>query len=112
MCDTLQPSHAAPSFYGPLDADVPTLILFGEFDPATPRSDALAARDFFRGSTLVEIEGASHAPFYTDDCTKGIALAFVAAPDAAVDQSCLAARTPFTFADRSAFDEFLATLPD
>jgi pimeloyl-ACP methyl ester carboxylesterase len=112
MCNTLQPSHAEQEFYQPLVANVPSLILFGEFDPATPRIDALTAREFFRGATLIEIEGASHAPFYTDECSKGIALAFIARPDAVVDQSCLADRPSFAFADGPAFDEFLRSLPN
>lgn len=112
ICDTLQPSHAAASFYRPLTSNIPTLILFGEFDPATPRPDALTARAFFAGATLIEIEGASHAPFYTDDCTKGIALAFISAPRAAVDQACLATRPAFAFADGAAFDAFVRELPE
>ncbi len=112
ICDTLQPSHAQASFYRPLGAGIATLILFGEFDPATPRVDALTARNFFAGATLIEIEGASHAPFYTDDCTKGIALAFIAAPGEVVDRSCLAGRPAFAFADGAAFDAFARELPE
>lgn len=110
MCDTLQPSHAHDGFYRSLGNKVPTLILFGEFDPATPRADAVGARDFFGNATLIEIDGASHAPFYTDACTRGIAVAFISTPDIPIDRSCLAARTPFAFAGKVAFDEFASSL--
>ena len=110
MCDTLQPSHVGAGFFQPLRTDVPVLVMFGEFDPATPRDDALTAREFFGAATLVEVDGASHAPFYTDDCTKSIATSFVAAPTAPVDRSCLASRRPFAFADAAAFEKFAADL--
>lgn len=112
MCDMLQPSHAEDGFYRAFDNEIPTLILFGEFDPATPRADALSARDFFGKATLVEIDGASHAPFYTDTCTKGIAIAFIQMPNAPVDRSCLAARTRFAFASKLAFDAFESSLAE
>jgi pimeloyl-ACP methyl ester carboxylesterase len=112
MCNILQPSHANAAFYRAPKSSVPTLILFGEFDPATPRSDATAARKFFRRATLVEVDGASHAPFYTDGCTKGITLAFIANPTARVENACLANRLPFAFATTPEFDSFVATLKD
>jgi hypothetical protein len=85
--------------------------MFVEFDPATPHNDALAARVFFGNATLIEIEGASYAPFYTDACTKGITVAFIANPSASVDKSCLAERSATSFAGKVAFDSFAATLP-
>jgi pimeloyl-ACP methyl ester carboxylesterase len=112
MCDTLQPLHADESFYRAFGNQIPTLILFGEFDPATPRTDAVSAREFFGNATLIEIDGASHAPFYTDACTKQIAVAFFSAPSAPVDQSCLASRTPFAFATELEFDEFASSLAE
>lgn len=112
MCDMLQPRHAPPSFFKASRRRVPTLILFGEFDPATSRSDALVASRFFPGARLVEVAGASHAPFYTDECTKGMVEAFFDAPERAVDASCLAARPAFSFADAAGFDAFLADLPE
>lgn len=110
MCDTLQPAHAGASFYRTLENKVPTLVLFGEFDPATPRTDALRARQFFGNATLVEIDGASHAPFYTDACTKGLTVQFLANPGAAVDRSCLTRRAAFLFANKVEFEKFASTL--
>lgn len=110
LCDVLQPGVAPKDFSSPLRTGVPALVFFGEFDPATPRSDALAAMEGLSNGVLLEIPGASHAPFYTDECTRGLGAAFFAAPDQPLDQSCLGERTAFAFADEAAFDQFMAEL--
>lgn len=112
VCAAFGAGRLPQSFYRPIGGDVPTLIFFGEFDPATPRSDALAARDGLTRAVLVEVSGASHAPFYTDACTRGLGEAFLAAPEAALDQSCVAARPLPRLHDPAAFDAFVATLED
>jgi hypothetical protein len=65
-----------------------------------------------RRGTLIDVAGASHASFYSDDCTRGIAVAFFDAPTARPDLSCLAGRAPFAFSSAEAFDRFVATLPE
>ena len=112
VCAAFGAGRLPPAFYRPIGSDTPTLIFFGEFDPATPRSDALAARDSLTRVTLVEVAGASHAPFYTDDCTRGLGEAFLAAPEAVLDLSCVAARPLPSLHDPAAFDAFVATLAD
>lgn len=112
VCAALGAGRLPQAFYRPIRSDVPALIFFGEFDPATPRSDALAARDGLSRVTLVEVAGASHAPFYTDDCTRDLGEAFLAAPEAAPDLSCVAARPLPSLHDPAAFDAFVATLAD
>lgn len=111
ICDAIQPEHAKDEFYRPLKTVVPTLIMFGEFDPATPLSDAEAAKLFFRDAALVEIDGASHAPFYTDQCTKDLVVRFFNDPKATLDSGCVTQRPPFTFASVAEFEAFLAELP-
>jgi pimeloyl-ACP methyl ester carboxylesterase len=112
VCAAFGAGRLPETFYRPIGADTPTLIFFGEFDPATPRSDAHAARDGLGRVTLVEVAGASHAPFYADDCTRGLGEAFLAEPEAVLDLSCVAARPLPSLHDPAAFDAFVATLKD
>ena len=97
-CAALQPNLAPPATFAPVAGDAPVLLYTGEFDPATPPDDALQAVRFLPHGTIVPVKGASHAPFYSDDCTRGIAHAFLAAPSATPDLSCLSKRAPFAFA--------------
>lgn len=112
VCAVIQPGRAPTAFYRSQRLNVPALVYFGEFDPATPREDADAAMRMLRRGTLIEVAGASHAPFYTDDCTRMIAVAFFDAPAARPDLSCLAGRAPFAFSSAEAFDRFVASLPE
>lgn len=111
VCDVLQPGRAPDGFYSATPVPVPALVYAGEFDPATPASDATAAMAMLPNGTLASIQGASHAPLATDACTLEVALGFLDAPAHAPDTSCLAARPVATVADAKAFDEFLKTLP-
>lgn len=110
LCRVLQPGRARANFSQPLATDVPVLVFFGEFDAATPRSDALAALTGPRRATLVDVGGASHAPFHQDDCTRSIGAAFIRDPAKPLDLACLGNRPAFVFADERAFDAFLDEL--
>lgn len=111
VCAAIQPVTAPPGFHARSRLPVPAIIYFGEFDPATSRHDAETALGLFPRGTLIEVAGASHAPFYTDDCTRGIANAFFEAPATRPDLTCLRQRPPFAFSSPEVFDTFLASLP-
>ena len=111
VCAAIQPGTAPAAFHAPTRLDVPALVYFGEFDPATPRADAEAAMRLFRRGNLIDVAGASHAPFYSDDCTRAIAVAFFDSPEARPDSSCLGRRPPFAFSGAEAFGRFLESLP-
>ena len=110
LCEALQPAHAPPSFFAPIESDVPTLIFAGEFDPATPAEDAYVAARFLSRATVLEVSGASHAPFYTDECTRNIGRAFFRNPEVVPDSSCLATREHFKFASPQQFEDYVKTL--
>lgn len=110
MCAHMGSKRASAEFFAPVESDVPTLIFAGDFDPATPKFDGHVAARFLSHATVVEVAGASHAPFYTDDCTKHIAVTFFDAPAQAPDLSCLAKRPPVHFATPQEFDAFLVSL--
>jgi pimeloyl-ACP methyl ester carboxylesterase len=94
QCAVWQTEHAPMSTYAPVSSTVPVLLYGGEFDPATPFEDALLAARHLPNSMPVFVEGASHGAFYTDECTRGIAHAFLADPSARVDTACLENRAP------------------
>ena len=85
------------AFFAPVESAVPVLLYGGEFDPATPYDDAVLASRHLPNSTLVHVRGASHAGMGVDDCTRGIAHAFLAAPARAPDLACLQQRPAAVF---------------
>lgn len=106
LCATYRPGFADPSFFAPVASDIPTLIYAGSLDPATPVVDAYQALRFLSRATLVEVRGTAHGPMPTDDCTRGIAAAFLADPSAALETECIETRAPIEFATQG-LDELL-----
>jgi pimeloyl-ACP methyl ester carboxylesterase len=108
LCATWQPVRAPVEFHAPVRSEVPTLLYGGEFDPATPYDDAVLAAKNLSNGTLVYVKGASHASFTLDDCTRGIAHAFLDAPSKQPDLACLAQRKDTLFPTEGLM-EFLAS---
>jgi len=107
LCATFRPGFADPTFFAPVASNIPTLIYAGSLDPATPTIDAYQAMRFLEHATLVEVPGASHGPMGVDECTRGIAAAFLDDPTAQPDRGCIATRKPIEFATEG-LDELLA----
>jgi len=78
----------------------------GTLDPSVPVVDAYQTMRFLSKATLIEVAGASHAPIGADDCTRGVAVAFLREPEAPADTSCMARRIAPQFA-LDGLDEFL-----
>lgn len=97
LCAAWQTQRAPIEFHAPVRSNVPVLLYGGEFDPATPYDDAVLAGKNLPNGTLVYVPGASHAAFALDDCTRGIAHAFLAAPGRKPDLACLAQRKAVVF---------------
>ncbi|RYE93394.1 MAG: alpha/beta fold hydrolase, partial [Oxalobacteraceae bacterium] len=106
LCAAWQTTHAPMSQYAPVASEVPVLLYAGEFDPATPFDDALLAARHLPNSTLAFVRGASHAAFYQDDCTRGIASGFLDQPQARQSLECLSAR-PATVFPVAGLEDFL-----
>jgi pimeloyl-ACP methyl ester carboxylesterase len=98
LCAAYRPGYADASFFAPVASSIPTLIYAGLLDAATPPVDAYQATRFLTKATVVEVAGASHGPMARDECTLGIAAAFLANPEAAPDTRCMASRPPLEFA--------------
>ncbi len=71
-------------------SDLPTLIMAGEYDPATPVAWSKAAADALPKSFFFEFPGLGHATIDGGDCPMGIIQAFLADPTTQPDSSCIA----------------------
>lgn len=111
MCAAYRPGYASPEFFAPVASDIPTLLYAGALDAATPAVDAYQAMRFLTRATLVEVEGASHAPMGLDDCTSGIAVAFLDLPEVAPDLKCMDDRPPLEFAQDGLTELFAPAKP-
>ena len=81
----------------PARSAVPTLVTVGQFDPATPVTDAgLLPRDLTALRTVV-FPGRGHALLETDRCMQNIVAAFIDRPTAAPDTACLDAPSSVAF---------------
>ena len=98
LCAAYRPGFADAGFFAPVASDIPTLIYAGSLDAATPVVDAYMATRFLTRATLVEVTGTAHAPMGRDECTRSIAIAFLASPERAPDVACIASRPPLEFA--------------
>jgi hypothetical protein len=90
LCAFWKVERAVPETYTPLRTNVPTLVVAGQFDQITPPAYGRnVARHATRGQ-YVEVAGVGHSPLLgAGVCGLGILNAFVAAPTARVDTSCL-----------------------
>jgi pimeloyl-ACP methyl ester carboxylesterase len=80
---------ADAAFREPVVADVPTLLLAGEFDPVTPAEWAeLAAEGLTRGSVFI-FPAVGHGVLDSHVCAADLVRAFLADPEAPEPPKCL-----------------------
>jgi pimeloyl-ACP methyl ester carboxylesterase len=82
-------SRADMSYQQAVVSDLPTLIVSGELDSATPHDNAIAALGTLKHGQLFTVPGAGHDPLSVSPCTIGMALDFLEAPMEEVDGSCI-----------------------
>jgi len=82
----VEPLPAA--FNKPVRSRIPSLVMAGTYDPATPPADSRATVKALRNATYVEFEGSGHGVSFENDCATAIILAFVDDPGAPVDITC------------------------
>jgi pimeloyl-ACP methyl ester carboxylesterase len=93
----VRPSDAREN--APVTSAVPTLVVAGEYDPATPPSWGLRAVRTLANGRLVEVPGHGHIPsiLSTGPCTRDLVAAFVRDPRAPLDTSCLSSHARVRF---------------
>jgi len=95
LCDGfVDMSRADMSYQQAVVSAVPTLIVSGELDSATPHDNAIAAVGTLKNGQLFTVPGAGHDPLSESPCTIGMALDFLAAPMEEVDGSCITESFP------------------
>jgi pimeloyl-ACP methyl ester carboxylesterase len=72
-----------------VSSDIPTLILVGEFDTATPPQWATITAQSLSNSFVFEFPGAGHSLLTTTDCSVDIITAFLADPGTEPDRTCI-----------------------
>ncbi len=104
QCNAFSGVQSDPVADEPVNSDVQTLILAGQFDPATPVAWAQVAAQTLPNSQLIIFPGESHGIAPTK-CGLEVVEAFFAEPDVPVDPGCAedsmpvfvaAASTPIT----------------
>ncbi|MBN1146898.1 MAG: alpha/beta fold hydrolase [Anaerolineales bacterium] len=90
ICNEWGAEPYAPGESAPLVSDIPTLIIAGEYDPATPPYFAEKLLGSLRNNYYVEIPGMGHGPSISAsaNCPAGIALAFIHNPYFPPDMTC------------------------
>ncbi len=90
---------AGPNF-GEKDAvvsDIPSLVIEGSFDPATPPYMGRQVSDTLPNSYYFEFPNMGHVPTGDDSCARQVALDFLANPLVEPDRSCLNSIRPVEF---------------
>jgi pimeloyl-ACP methyl ester carboxylesterase len=80
-----------------LVADIPTLMLSGEFDPTVPPRLALIAAKGLSNAYLYTFPGTSHGVFSGNECARAMAVGFLADPSRQPDAACLDATPGLAF---------------
>jgi pimeloyl-ACP methyl ester carboxylesterase len=80
-----------------LVADIPTLMLSGEFDPTVPPRLAQIAAKGLDNAYLYTFPGTGHGALTGSDCARAMAVDFLADPSRAPDTACLEAMPGLAF---------------
>jgi len=74
----------------PVESDIPTLVVSGEFDPITPAKWAEGAASYLPNSYFFAFPGGGHGVIDMNECSAGIMQAFLDDPTQEPDASCIA----------------------
>jgi pimeloyl-ACP methyl ester carboxylesterase len=91
VCEGMHSFRAHDAQTAPVESAIPTLIVTGEFDPQTHRSNGPIVQRTLKNSLLVDVPSAGHIGMFANACTEGLAQAFLDAPLQRRDTSCLQA---------------------
>jgi pimeloyl-ACP methyl ester carboxylesterase len=90
LCERfLDMERADRTYQAAVVSAIPTLIVSGELDSATPHDNAIAAAGTLENGQLFMVPGAGHAPLSESSCTINMALEFLNAPMKKLDGSCI-----------------------
>lgn len=97
ICDAWHDVRADSLEFRPVQSEIPTLILAGEFDPVTPPSYGRIAAQTLPNSTFIEAPALGHGVGAHTACTRDLMGAFWDAPSQPLDTRCVADLPPVSF---------------
>ena len=89
ICDTWQLSAAPPLVAGPVESDIPTLILAGSYDPITPPEWSRSVAENLSHSYYYEFPAAGHNVGVDNPCVDNIMVTFLSDPASRPSASCM-----------------------
>lgn len=89
-CDLWDVPASAPLENQPVQSDIPTLIMAGEYDPITPPGWGVEAREDLSNSYYLQFPGLGHGVSVAGDCPRSIVMAFLDDPASEPAPSCVA----------------------
>lgn len=96
-CDLWDVEATSDDINEPVQSDIPTLILVGEFDPATPPEWGEETDRFLSNSVLYELPGSGHSVTSANFCAIAMMDSFFESDSHTVDASCLDDIRPIEF---------------
>lgn len=84
----------------PVESDIPTLLIAGQFDPITPASYAFDAAETLYNSYVFVFPGTGHGTTFDNGCAARIAAAFVDNPTRRPNNDCMAQLSGVRFMGR------------
>jgi pimeloyl-ACP methyl ester carboxylesterase len=94
-------SDLGPTPVIPVDTDIPTLVLAGQFDPNASPSLSHHVADLIGGhARWIEFPLLGHAVRHFSTCAAAIVVGFIDSPDRALDTSCTERPVPIHFLPR------------
>lgn len=91
-CTDYPMGETDPAYNEPVNSDVPTLILQGEFDTRTPPVNGRTLAEQLANATLALVPQAGHETWGAGNCAAQIGIAFITDPAQTPDLSCLEQR--------------------
>ena len=88
-CQVWGVEHLGEWVTEPVEGDVPTLLLSGEFDPTVPPQMAEVAAEELTHAHVYTFPGEGHGVLGSSECAQAMMLAFLDDPAQAPDGSCL-----------------------
>lgn len=90
LCADWKAGSAEASANQPVESEVPTLILSGEFDPITPPAWGFLAAETLENSFAYVFPGIGHGASVADPCPMGMMIDFLEDPQQEPEASCIA----------------------
>jgi pimeloyl-ACP methyl ester carboxylesterase len=92
LCDAWGTRMADPQDNQPVRADIPTLVISGQYDPTTPSATGELVANDLPGSHFYVIPGMGHGATIGNSCSLTMTLAFLKDPQKEPDSACLQAK--------------------